>query len=350
MPVLIKTGFQMLTQETLVDIHVLHSQGKGIRAIAKALGISRNTVRQYLRNKAKKPVYQREQQRISKLEPHKSYLRQRIEAAKPDWIPATVLLREIQQRGYLGQEGILKNYLRPFKTKPDQAVIRFETAPGEQMQADFTTIRRGRSKLKAFVATLGYSRASYVRFSEYERQEDWLTGIEEALHYFGGVPEHILFDNAKCIMLDRDAFGEGQHRWNAHLLHLARDYGFKLRACKPYRAQTKGKVERFNGYLKGSFIIPLAASLEQVGLQLDGVVANGKIGAWLADIAHQRIHGTTGEKPQVLLDVERLSLQPLPVINGLTGLVQRHEPQQALPIESLQHPLSLYDQLLETAV
>jgi hypothetical protein len=151
-------------------------------------------------------------------------------------------------------------------------------------------------------------------------------------------------------MLDRDAFGEGQHRWNASLLALARDYGFKCRACKPYRAKTKGKVERFNGYLKGSFIIPLAASLEQVGLALDVAVANGKIGAWLTDVAHQRLHGTTGQKPQVLWDEERSSLQSLPVVDRVTGVLQRPVPQQALPVESLQHPLSLYDQLLEETV
>lgn len=111
--------------------------------------------------------------------------------------------------------------MRQFKPKTDKPVVRFETLPGQQLQVDFTIIRRGRYKLKAFVAALGYSRASYVRFSEHERQEDWLTSIKEALHYCGGVPQHILFDNAKCIMIERDAFGDGQHRWNAGLLNLA---------------------------------------------------------------------------------------------------------------------------------
>lgn len=96
----------MLTQGNLVDIHTLHSQGNGIRAIAKALGVSRNTVRRYLRDKEKMPVYQREQRRVS-VKAIKAYLRQRIEAAKPGWIPATVLLREIQGRGYQGKDGIL---------------------------------------------------------------------------------------------------------------------------------------------------------------------------------------------------------------------------------------------------
>jgi transposase len=339
----------MITQERLVEIHVLHRQGLGIRAIAKKLNVSRNTVRQYLRNVAKTPHYKPRQARPSKLEPFHAYLRQRIEAAKPHWIPATVLFREIQAQGYQGKEGIVKNYIRPFKPKSDaEPVVRFETPPGQQMQVDFTTISRGGRKIKAFVATLGYSRATYVRFSEHERQQDWLDGIRGALQFFGGVPQQILFDNAKCIMIERDAFGEGQHRWNSSLLNLSRDYGFQLRACRPYRAKTKGKVERFNGYLKRSFITPLAATLKQSGLILDVDTANGKIGAWLADVAQQRIHGTTGEKPQVLLEKERLYLLPLPALSeNAKGISQSNNHRVTMPVESLQHPLSSYDQLLE---
>lgn len=99
-----------------------------------------------------------------------------------------------------------------FKKTIYDPVLRLETLPGKQMQVDFTTISRHRKKIKAFVATLGYSRATYVRFSEYERQEDWLTGIKEACYYFGGVPHEILFDNAKAIMIERDAYGDGRHR------------------------------------------------------------------------------------------------------------------------------------------
>lgn len=337
----------MLTQESLVEIHVLHRQGHSIRAIAKRLHVSRNTVRRYLRDIAKTPVYSERADRPSKLDPYKPYLMERIAAARPDWIPATVLLREIQEQGFIGKVGILKNYLRPFKTPHHEPVVRFETAPGQQLQIDFTTIRRGRYKLKGFVATLGFSRGAYVCFSEHERQEDWLRGIEAALYYFGGVPKELLFDNAKCIMIERDAYGEGEHRWNAKLLEMARDYGFKLKACRPYRAKTKGKVERFSGYLKGSFITPLAASLKQAGLVLDVDTANAHIGPWLHDIANQRIHGTTGEKPAVLMAKERFNLQPLPRgIKPLQPDIQQTR-RYAIPLESLQHPLSVYDQLLE---
>jgi transposase len=295
----------MLDQESLVDIHVLHRQGCSVRGISRQLGISRNTVRRYLRDIAQSPDYGPRAARPSKLDAFKPYLRERIEAAKPYWIPAVVLCRELQTRGYEGQEGIVKNYVRQFKPITKEPVVRFETAPGQQMQVDFTTIKRGRNKLKGFVATLGYSRACYVCFSEYEKQEDWVAGIEGALNYFGGVPKEILFDNAKCIMIERDAYGEGQHRWNSKLLQLSGDYGFRLRAWRPYRAKTKGKVERFNGYLKHSFITPLAATLKQVGLALDIDTANGQVGQWLHDVAHQRIHGTTEQKPEVLLIKEK---------------------------------------------
>jgi transposase len=257
----------MLTQETLVEIHVLHRQGESIHAIAQKLGVSRNTVRRYLRDLSAVPSYPDRTQKATKLDPYKNYLLARIEAAKPHWIPATVLLKEIQDRGYASGISRLKSYIADFKTVESDPVVRFETPPGKQMQVDFTTISRHRRKIKAFVATLGFSRATYVRFSEHERQEDWLQGIEEAFHYFGGAPQEILFDNAKTIMIERDAYGEGRHRWNAQLLSTAQDYGFIARACRPYRARTKGKVERFNSYLKGSFITPLAATLSQAGLR-----------------------------------------------------------------------------------
>lgn len=336
----------MLTQEFIVEIHVLHRQGMSIRAISRTLKISRNTVRSYLREIGKTGTYGPRLARPSKLDPFKPYLHQRMEAAHPHWIPATVLFREIKTQGYQGQEGIVRRYLRQFKTKSEAPVIRFETPPGQQLQVDFTTIRRGKYKLKAFVATLGYCRATYVRFSETERQYDWLTGIESALHYFGGVPREILFDNAKCILIERDAYGEGKHRWNAKVLELSRDYGFRLRVCRPYRAQTKGKVERFNGYLKNSFITPLAASLKQAGLMLDSDIANGYIGPWLHQVAHQRIHGTTGEKPQDLLAKERLHLKPLPHLPLSQPIRAPFRSSRVIPAESLQHPLSLYDQLL----
>ena len=117
-----------------------------------------------------------------------------------------------------------------------------------------------------------------MRFSAREDSPAWCSGLEHAFDYFGGVPRTVLFDNAKTVITERDVFGPGLHRWNPELLRLADRYGFAPRVCRPYRARTKGKVERFNGYLKGSFIVPLAASLRASGLLLDVATANGRIG------------------------------------------------------------------------
>lgn len=336
----------MLTQEQSVEIKVLARQGHGIKAIARELGLSRNTVRKYFRS-GEQPRYTPRSPRPTKLDPYKAYLQERIKAARPRWIPATVLLREIQAQGYPGGVSQLKSYLAPYKCQPEEPLIRFETPPGKQLQVDFTTIRRGRSPLKAFVATLGYSRATFVRFSAREDGEAWLAGLEAAFAYFGGVPQEALFDNAGAIITERDAYGEGEHRWHPRLAALADKYGFRPRVCRPYRAKTKGKVERFNGYLKGSFVTPLAATLKSAGLVLDVSTANAHIGRWLEEVAHQRIHGTTGIKPTVRLAEERLELLPLPVPSQMPASAPSLRPGRALPHESFQHPLSVYDQLLE---
>ena len=186
----------MLIAEEAVEIRVLRRQGKSIREIARMLGVSRNTVRRYLRSKGW-PRYEREA-RPSKLDPFKRYIDERVKAATPDWIPATVLLRELRALGYAGGYSILKEYLATFRpvVKPEP-VIRFETDPGRQMQADFATIRRGRDRLAVFIATLGWSRASYVEFVTDERLETLLGCHERAFYFFGGVPREVLYDNMR---------------------------------------------------------------------------------------------------------------------------------------------------------
>src|ERR1700761_8602645 len=302
----------MLTQEQAVEIRVLKRQGLSIRAIARETGLSRVTVRRYLQDPECAARYGPREPRPTKLGPYIEYLLARVQAARPAWIPAAVLLREIRERGYDGGISQLKAYLAPLKVAAPEPLVRFETAPGEQMQADFTYVRRGRYPLLAFVATLGYSRASFVRFTEGEDSQTLCTCLRESLIFLGGVPGHVLLDNPKTVVIERDAYGEGQHRFNRQLLELAEEFGFRPRLCRPYRAKTKGKVERFNGYLKGSFLVPLAATLKQGGLKLDLASANAHIGPWLSTRANARVHGTTGEIPNMRLQSEREALQPLP--------------------------------------
>jgi transposase len=336
----------MLTQEQAVEMWVLNKQGRSIRQIAREMGMARNTVRRYLREQ-RTVRYGPRQPRPVKLDPHKDFLQARIAHARPDWIPATVLLREIQAAGYAGGISQLKAYLAPMKAVTPDPVVRFETEPGRQMQADFTVIRRRRDRLSAFVATLGYSRATFVRFTEQEDFPVWRDCLQAAFEYFGGVPQEVLFDNAKPVIIERDVYGPGKHRWHAGMLQFARDCGFQLRVCRPYRARTKGKVERFNGYLKGSFLVPLAATLKGGGLKLDVETANREVQRWLSQVANLRVHATTGERPCARLPLEQAKLSPLPLRSEALSIpgVLSH----IIPVESLQHPLSTYQALLEVA-
>ena len=99
--------------------------------------------------------------------------------------------------------------------------------------------------------------------------------------------------------------------------------------------------------MTGSFLVPLAASLKQAGLKLDVDVANAHVGRWLTEVANVRVHGTTNERPLDRLLVEREHLMLLPPQPVIASPARRSE--LPVPVESLQHPLSLYDELLEVS-
>jgi len=148
----------MLTGEEVMEIRVLHRQGMSIRGIARTTGMSRNVVRRYLRS-PEAPRYKRRAPRPSKLDPFKSYVAERLRAAAPKRIPATLLLIELRARGYEGGITILKEFVAGFfPEKTDDPVVRFETEPGQQMQVDWAVIGRRPDRLSVFVATLGCRR------------------------------------------------------------------------------------------------------------------------------------------------------------------------------------------------
>ncbi|WP_422110656.1 IS21 family transposase [Burkholderia multivorans] len=342
----------MLTREVIVEIRVLARQGLGIREISRELGLSRNTVRKYLRSCAEQDRAPRSG-RAHKLDPFKTYLHDRVRAAHPTWLPATALLIEIRAMGYDGGMTRLRAYLRSLKSiKAPEPLVRFETDPGQQMQVDWIVFRRGKLPLSAFVATLGYSRASYVEFVTDERLPTLLGCHERAFDFFGGVPREVLYDNVKTVVIGRDAYGPGLHRYQPAFLDFAKHHGFVPRLCKPYRAKTKGKVERFNGYLRRSFYNPLASRLAQDRLSLDAATANAEVVRWLRDVANVRIHGTTGQSPLERLLLEQPKLQQLPEpwrANLPSASVPTMPPPSRFDDTPLQHQLSVYQALLTEA-
>lgn len=137
----------------------------------------------------------------------------------------------------------LEEYLATLKpvAKPEP-IIRFETQPGQQMQVDFTTIRRNNTTLKAFVATLGYSRATFVKFYDHERTDAWIDGLENAFQFFAGVPQEILFDNAKTIMIERDAYQRGSINGIPNCSTAPRNTAFVLAYVSPTVHRPKAKL------------------------------------------------------------------------------------------------------------
>ena len=185
----------MLKLEGVMEIRILKQQGLSIRAIARQLGVSRNTVREYLRSD-KPPAYSPREKRGSKLDPYKAYIQERVQSARPNWIPGTVMDREIRDLGYQGSIRLVRYYLAELKPAIiPEPVVRFETEPGQQMQVDWAVFRRGKVPLSAFVAALGWSRHTYVEFVTNEQFATLKACHEHAFEYLQGVPKDVLYGN-----------------------------------------------------------------------------------------------------------------------------------------------------------
>ena len=204
-----------------------------------------------------------------------------------------VLLRELRAQGFTGGYQQVQRALQPLRTTrrwAARATVRFETGPGEQAQVDFgqlqVWIADVETSVHFFVFTLGFSRRAVAYAYRNERLDTLLDGHERALRHFGGVPLSCLYDNPRTITLGRSA---GQVLWHPRFEDFARYYGFTPRACQPYRARTKGKVESGVKYVKRN---ALAGRRFASWVALDAWLE-----AWAATVSDVRVHGTTHERP-----------------------------------------------------
>ena len=150
-----------------------------------------------------------------------------------------------------------------------------------------------------FIATLGWSRATYVEFVTDERLETLLGCHERAFYFFGGVPREVLYDNMRTVVTDRDRYGRGCIATTAPSSTSRIIMASCRGSASPIGPRTKGKVERFIRYLRASFYVPLASQLGPEGLKVDRETANARVGTWLREVANARVHATTGEVPLV---------------------------------------------------
>ena len=343
----------MVLAEGVMEMRILKRQGVSVREIARRTGHSRNTVDRHLKQEGD-AGYKARPAVPGKLDAHKAFVSERMIAAHPERLPGTVLLGELQARGYTGGITILREHLATLRpVLPVEPVVRFETKPGRQMQVDWAVIRRGSDPLSVFVAVLGYSRTAYVQFVTDERLETLMACHEAAFAFVGGTPHEVLYDNMRTVVIGRDAYGPGKHRLQPGFRDFAHHHGFLPRLCRPYRAQTKGKVERFIHYLRHSFWVPLDSRLRPLGLRVDAATANVEARKWLRDTANVRVHGTTDRIPAELLGEEQGALLPLAALwqgevprPATVTRTSRGHPEGA----TIQHPLSVYEGLLTPQV
>lgn len=340
----------MISKEDFIVVKALKAKGYNISEIANLMRLDRKTVRKRLNETELLPAT-REVLKPSKLEPYKSYITEFI--GKSDKrIPYSAIMDDIRAMGYQGGRTILLDFLTAEYRKlslPAEPIIRFETEPGKQMQIDWTTIRSGKEPIYAFVATLGYSRCTFAYFTDNMESETLIMCHEKAFLFFGGVTQDILYDNMKGVVITRNKYGYGKHEFNSKLLDLSKKHGFNIKLCKPYCPKTKGKVERFNSYLKGNFYRPLVIKLKDAKLDVTYQLLNQYISPWLVK-ANERIHGTINRKPKDVLVEELPHLIPYIMSRDIVGaevsvisVKRMHE----LPITLVQQPnLVQYDELL----
>jgi len=293
----------MLRQEDYIVIKTLHDHGVYQKDIAAELGVHPKTVSRAL--KRGEAPQRRRRRRGSKLDPYKAKVDQLLREGV--W-NAVVILREIQAQGYEGGLTILREYIRPKRPlRKGRATVRFESGPGKQMQSDwgeiFTQIGGQQVKVHFIVNQLSYSRRFHFWCTDREDAEHTYEGLIRSLEYFGGVPEEVLVDNQKSTVLK--ASQEGKPTFNPRFLDLAGHYGFTPRACRPYRARTKGKDERMVGYIKQHFFVRYRAFESWAHL-------NQLAEHWLAEEADRRVQRTVNEVVAERFARERPHLQPLP--------------------------------------
>jgi transposase len=296
----------------LMMILELHRQGLSITAIARRTGRDPKTVRKYIERGLEPPAYgPRQVGRPNKLAPYVDYLRERI-AAFPD-LTAMRLTREIRERGYSGAYTAVKRFVAAIRpdNQPKPFEVRFETPPGCQAQVDFArfvitfTDEPEMSRIIwLFSLVLGYSRHIFARFVMHQDLQTLLRCHMWAFSAIGGVPIEILYDRMKTAVIGEDA--EGHIIYNRSLIALGRHYGFVPRACRPYRAKTKGKVERPFSYIRKDFFLARTfRNLDDLNTQLDD---------WLATVANVRLHGTTQRIVAEAFAAEQAELQSLPAV------------------------------------
>ena len=300
--------------------------GESDRAIVKALGVSRKTVRKYREwaEQAGLPAGE-----LPSTEQLTALLQTSLPEAPPPQAPSAVEpYRELVVRwreqglecqaiwqrlrrdhGFKGAYSAVWRFVSHLEAATPNVTVRIEVKPGDEAQVDFGYVgllldpaTGRRRKAWAFVMTLSWSCHMYVEFVFDQTVETWLRLHQHAFAFFGAVPRRIVLDNLKAAIVKacfEDPVVQRSYR------ELAEHYGFLLAPCRVRTPEHKGKVENGVHYVQRN----LSASHDFADIH----AANQGALVWIEQLAGQRIHGTTRQKPLVQFqEVEQAAMLPLP--------------------------------------
>lgn len=338
----------MYKRERRVLLRHYLEQGVSKAELARRFGVSRRTIYYWIqtgqldRSLDDEPVkYGPRPKAEGKLDPYRVLIQTRL--AQYPKLTATRLFEEAKAAGYDGGYTQVKAFVRVMRPQPPaDPVVRFETPPGHQGQVDFAEFKLPWGKRYALLVVLGYSRLLWLRFYPRQTMDVVTRGLEEAFAYFGGVPNELLFDQMKAVIVDDQRPDGGKLLENPEFARFAAHWRFRIRACRPYRAKTKGKVERPIRYVRESFFYGREF--------LNDADLNAQAWSWLTRTANTRFHGTTNERPQVRYQRDEAAvLQPL-ALRPYRSVIARPTPpgrRASQPTTVERRSLSTYSRLLE---
>ena len=302
----------MLSEEEFMDAKTLHRQGHSYSEIARLLGRDWRTVKRYV-EAGQQPAYRRH--RIpSKLDPFKALIDQWL-AREPALLATRIHQDLTRDYGFVGDYQTVRRYVARARPRPERACEqRFETAPGWQAQVDWSheqplvTASGIELPLYGFHMVLGHSRDAFVAFCASQDLTSFWACHRAAFTHFGGVPREILYDRTKTVVRSHVGRLQGlaEERYHPEALASACHYGFRLRLCRAYRPQTKGKVEADVRWLRGRLTDGHGWSTYEQ--------ANACWALWNEEVARPRLHGTHGEVVAERAVRDRAALLELPAL------------------------------------
>ena len=284
-----------------MELKADHQKGLSYSELGRKYNIDRRTAKKYSQSDSR-PEYVLTDSKPSILDPFKPQISIWLEEAP---YSAMRIWEKIKEQGFEGSYSVAKHYVRAKKEQlNDHATVRFETMPGMQAQVDWAYFEEYKAredgewkKLYCFLMILGYSRMRYIEFVTDMSTDTLIRCHINAFRYFGGYPEEILYDNMKQVVIKR-LMKQEESTLNRQFEDFAGFYGFKPILCRPYRGQTKGKIERTIRYVRDNLM---------VGIKFNGLEdLNGQAVAWCNKV-NGKEHGTTGKVPFEQLKRERLN-------------------------------------------